>query len=236
MRETRRLRDRTPVRRAATAGALVVVAVGPLSACSAASDGIDVSAEGQVSYACALVERVGDEYGGPADWETIVGDAADPGSVAASSAAALLGGLQGGSLAEHPELTEAAADMVSGISRASGEQIEAGIVAMQSACADVPASADDATQDGQAAYACALAASVREEHGAVAEWGDGLTSPAWRAAGATAALVGAANGGAIPGSEDLAESARDVLQSVTLLDDALMQSAIDDFAAACDAR
>lgn len=222
------------LRRAVAVGAAAPVAL--LTGCIAGPPtGPDVSQEGQVAYGCALVDRVGDEDAAPEDWDSIVGDDADPGSVATLAAAALLGGLQGGSLDEHPELTAAAADAIRAVSLADLDGLGDAVLAMQAGCDGVRAGGD-ASPEGQVAYACALAASVRAEHGAVEQWGSVLESPAWRAAGAAAALVGALNGGAVPGTEDLAQGASDMQAAPAALDEERMQTGIDAFVQGCAAR
>lgn len=197
--------------------------------------GPDVSQEGQVAYGCALIERVGAEDSAPEDWGSMIGDDADPGSVATLAAAALLGGAQNGSLVEHPELTEAAADAFRAFATVDVDGIGDAVLAMQVGCDGVGA-AGDASPEGRIAYACALAESVRAEHGAVEQWRGGLESPAWRAAGAASALVGGFNGGTVPGAEGLAEGAAEMQLAALTLDEAGMQTGIDAFVQWCAAR
>src|SRR5690625_7658342 len=65
-----------------------------VSACGGGSS--DVSPEGQIDYACALIDDVKEKRTAPDDWGTPIGDDADPAIIQAASAAALAGAMTGG--------------------------------------------------------------------------------------------------------------------------------------------
>ncbi len=216
----------------ATVGAgASLLAVVALAGCAApAGTGVDVTGDGQVAYACALA----DEAGSPAQWTSAVGDDADSEAIAASSSAALLGGVYGVALEGQPALSEAAAAYVRGLTRLDLEELERSLDDLRSACADAGLEpAGDPSSDGQRAYACGLAAALLDEHGDVETWGSPLEDPAWRESSAVAALGGGLSGTRIAGAENFSSSAQQIQRGTQTQDAELVQGALDSVIADC---
>lgn len=177
-----------------------------LAGCSEDS-GLDTSPQGQVAYACALSAQIEDAT----TWQSTVGDEADPSAVAAVAVATLLGGNSLYTPPGHPDLTAAATDLLQAFQAFDVEGLQEATVAIQDGCSSVGVPEDLAVdQAGQITYACALVAAAESEHGEVSSWGRIGEDPAWLEISSGAALVGAMNGGAIPGAEHLDDAASDL--------------------------
>lgn len=226
---------RTPsTRRRAGTTVLAVLVTGALAACSSDGEDLDTTPGGQVAYACALAEQIGDEHPAPEDWGTAIGADAEPGAVAASALAALLGGATGFAHPDHPELAEPAVGIVRSVQRMDLDGIEDGLADVRAACVDVDGTApEDLGQAGQVAYACALARSVTDERGEVSTWGGILEDPAWTETMAAAALVGAFTGGPVPGAEAVGDALADVVTGVSRADAEQVQSGLEDLVGSC---
>lgn len=213
---------------------LAVLVTGALAACSSDDEGLDTTPGGQVAYACALAEQIGDEHPAPEDWGTAIGADAEPGAVAASALAALLGGATGFAHPDHPELAEPAADIVRSVQRMDLAGIEDGLTGVRAACVDVDGTPpEDLGQAGQVAYACDLARHVTDERGEVSTWGGVAEDPAWTETMAAAALVGAFTGGPVPGAEDLGDASADVVAGVSRADAEQVQAGLEDLVGSC---
>lgn len=218
--------------RFSAAGALLgVLTLGALAGCAApGGTGADVTDDGQVAYACALA----DEAGSPEQWTSGVGDDADPEAIAASSSAALLGGVNGVAVESQPALSEAAAAYVRGLSTLDLEELEASLDDLRSACADAGIEpSGDPSSDGQRAYACDLAVAVLDEHGDVETWGSPIEDPAWRESSAVAALGGGLTGTQLADAETLSASAQQIQRGLQTQDLELVQTALDGLSADC---
>ncbi len=215
-----------------TAGAMLgLLTVGALAGCAAPDHAdADVSDVGQVAYACALAG----EAGSPGQWSSAVGDDADPEAIAASSSAALLGGVYGIALEGQPALSEAAAAYVRGLTRLDLEELEGSLDDLRAACADAGIDpAGDPSADGRRAYACDLAAAVLDEHGDVQTWGSLLEDSAWRESSAVAALGGGLTGTQLTGAEGLSASAQQIQRGTQTQDLELVQTALDEISTDC---
>ncbi|HLR55833.1 MAG TPA: hypothetical protein VK096_03630 [Actinomycetales bacterium] len=113
---------------------LAIGATLALSGCGAS--GADVSPEGQIDYACALIDDVKEKRTAPDDWGTPIGDDADPAIIQAASAAALAGAMTGGGSESSAAMGEAAMDVLQSVSRAQMESMQEGVDAFAQACSD----------------------------------------------------------------------------------------------------
>src|SRR5690625_3754369 len=87
-------------RKFATATILAAAATLTLSACG--NSGPDVSAEGQIDYACALIDDVKENQPSvEGDWSLRIGDQTDPAMLKVMAAASLAGGGTGGRCGGH---------------------------------------------------------------------------------------------------------------------------------------
>src|SRR5699024_2966896 len=100
------------------------------------SSDADVSAQGQLAYACALAGHLTDEHGAFDNWGSI---GQEPAWHEAASVGALFGGLNGQVLPEHPELSQAGRELVAGTSRVNAGQLQAGLEDINAHCEDVEA-------------------------------------------------------------------------------------------------
>lgn len=195
----------------------------------------DVSPEGQIHFACELVAHVGEERDDAAEWESFVGEDADPIVSELAAAASLVGAVGGYTLPDHPELSESGVVVIRGIMSIDGAAIEDGLDQMISACEGADTDGQvDVSQEGQGAYACALAEYVTEEHGEPHTWGSIGEEPAWHMAGSVGALFGGANGYVLPGYESQAESGLNLVTGVGRLDSGAIASGLASVVAACD--
>jgi len=116
---------------------IVPLAIGAtlaLSGCGAS--GGDVSPEGQIDYACALIDDVKEKRTAPDDWGTPIGDDVDPAIIQAASAAALAGAMTGGGSESSAAMGEAAMEILQAVSRAQSESMQEGVDDFAQACAD----------------------------------------------------------------------------------------------------
>lgn len=195
--------------------------------------GPDVSAEGQVAYACELAANAHENYDFT-DMEEYIGENADPGISEAAAAASLVGAVSGYALPEHLELSEAGADIFRGINTVDLEMIETAVGDMAVHCEDASSVSPDISADGQAAYSCALAGHVREEHGPSETWGGIGEEPAWHQAGAVAALFGGANASSLVGHEEHAEDSQELILGVSQLNPERIDESLESIVEACD--
>lgn len=210
------------------ASALGIVALVGCAPTSGA--GADVSVAGQVSYACALSE----EAGVPSEGSSAIGDDAAPEAVAAAGAVALLGGVYGYSIEDHPELSTSAASYVRGLATQNIAVLDESLEDVRAGCSDAGIEpTGDVSPEGQRAYACALADGILSEHGAVDSWGELLDDPAWYQSSAVAALGGALTGTVLTGAEDLSENAAQIQRGTQTRDLELVQTGLDGVVASC---
>lgn len=94
----------------------------------------DVTEEGQIRYACALAEHVSEEHGAAESWGGLQEEHAWH---EVASVAALFGGVNGQVLSEYPELSEASADVIQGVSTLNLEQLQSGLDDITEGCAEV---------------------------------------------------------------------------------------------------
>lgn len=94
----------------------------------------DVSAKGQVAYACALAGRVADERDAVDDWGVFGEERAWHESM---SIGALFGALNGQVLADHTGLSDAGRELVSGVVRVDVDQVQTGLEDINAQCEDV---------------------------------------------------------------------------------------------------
>ncbi|WP_293698793.1 hypothetical protein [uncultured Agrococcus sp.] len=199
------------------------------------ADSPDVSPEGQVHFACALVAHVSEERGDVGGWVSFVGEDADPGASELAAAASLVGAVGGYTLPDYPELSESGVVVIQGIMTIDGAAIEDGLNQMISACEGVDTDGQaDVSQGGQGAYACALAEYVMEEHGEPHTWGSIGQEPAWHMVGSVGALFGGANGYVLPGYESQAESGLNLVTAVGRLDSGTIVAELGSVVAECD--
>lgn len=100
----------------------------------------DVSLQGRVAYACALVEHIHTEHGDAHTWKgSPLGNDANPAWIEALSAATLLGALQG--VTQLPgygkELSKGARDVLIGVNRGKPDQLQHGLDTIRAKCADM---------------------------------------------------------------------------------------------------
>ncbi len=100
------------------------------------SSDADVSAQGQVAYACALAGHLADEHGPIDSWGNI---GQEPAWHEAASIGALFGGLNGQVLPDYPELSEAGHELVAGVSRVKADQLQTGLDEINAHCEGVEA-------------------------------------------------------------------------------------------------
>ena len=195
----------------------------------------DVSPEGQISFACALASHVSEERGDVAEWGSFIGEDANPGVSELAAAASLVGAVAGYTLPDHPELSESGTLVIQGIMRVDEAAIADGLDQMISACdgADTGGQAD-VSQEGQGAYACALAEYVIAEHGESSTWGTLGEEPAWHLAGSVGALFGGANAYVLPEYESQAESGNNLVSGVGRLDGETIDAELAAVVAECD--
>jgi|SRR5690625_2266584 len=130
----RRLANSVPTSRKFASLAIIgTAATLMLTACG--SSGADVSAEGQINYACALIEDVTDQRASVADWELRIGDETDPAMISAIGAAALTGGMTAGGADVSEAMQGAGRDIFSGISRLDAEILQEGVDVFAKECA-----------------------------------------------------------------------------------------------------
>lgn len=208
-----------PGRRAGTALAAAAAAALSFSGCMLFGSEPDVTPEGQAAYACALAENALEDRSDVTDWDPSLGEGADNAVSQALAAGSLVGGAAGYELSDHPELSEAGAEVFSAFSRLELETLAESLDDMLTACGDVDASGSaDVSVDGQAEYACALADYVVEEHGPSENWGGLEEEPAYHLVSSVSALFGGLNSSELPGSEDQAEAASTVITGVQMND------------------
>lgn len=191
------------------------------------------SVEGQVAYACALAEHVRAERGEPATWTTFVGDRADPGAVEAAAVGSLLGGSAAYTLEDHADLSEAGGDVFQAVSRVDPAALETALGEVEEGCVDVDTGSPDVSEEGRVGFACDLAKAVVDEHGDWDTWGGLGEDPVWHQVASIGALVGGANGYAVPGSEELSDRGKDLISGISRADGEAIDQALDGFVDAC---
>lgn len=96
------------------------------------ADDADVSHSAQITYACGLIDYVQDEHGSDADeWEKFGQDRAWH---EVTSAAALVGSLNGQELPDHEELSKAGKTIYQGMTRVKSDLLQESIDDFASAC------------------------------------------------------------------------------------------------------
>lgn len=193
----------------------------------------DVSAMGQVQYACALVDKVNKERPEVVEWGSFIGEDAEPGMAEALAAGSLVGGSPGYSLPAFPELSAAGADLVQSLSRVDIDGIEAALGAMTVECDGITGPSVDVSSDGQGVYACALAEYVLDEHGDSSTWGAIGVEPAWHMAASVGALFGGMNASVLPEYEEQAEASRNLVGAVMFLDSDRTTAELQNVVAEC---
>src|SRR5690625_6554908 len=121
-------------RKFATATILAAAATLTLSACG--NSGPDVSAEGQIDYACALIDDVKENQPSvEGDWSLRIGDQTDPAMLKVMAAASFAGGGTGGGAPVSEGMQGAAKDIFAGIASLNAEKIKGGVDVCAGACA-----------------------------------------------------------------------------------------------------
>lgn len=200
-----------------------------LASCSSNSvTEVDVSAEGQTAYACALAEHVHTEHGAPESWANFIGDETGPGAREVSSVGALTMG------AENDGFSDIGEQLIEGTNRVDIEALSVGLDAMQDACDRVEGIVHaDVSHDGQLEYACALARRITEMHGDAASWVSDADATAWSSAVSVSALTGAMNGQRLAGHEALSDAGRNLLSALNRLDAEHANEGLEEFQSAC---
>lgn len=215
-------------------GVSALVGISGCASLPGGSASSDVSPEGQVRYACALVTHVSEEHGEFSEWDAFIGEEANPGVSELAAAASLVGAIAGYALADHPELSEGGVDVFQGITRVDGAAVTSGLDQMIAECKEIDTGAAvDASHTGQGAYACALAEYVIDEHGEARTWGSIGEEPAWHMVGSVGALFGGVNAYVLPEHEAQAEAARTLITAVTRLDGARIDAELASIVAEC---
>lgn len=110
--------------------------VSALSAAGCSSGGgaePDISAEGQLSYACALIEDLSEHHEPVASWGDPVGDEADPAWISAVAAFSMFGGTLGAD--QHlGSLSEAGTRGVRAFTRLDVDEVQDAFDSIDSAC------------------------------------------------------------------------------------------------------
>lgn len=105
-----------------------------VTACSGPG-GQDVSAEGRIDYACALITEVKENHGPVESWDLNIGPEADPAMDMISAAAGLAGAVTGGGGDDIPdEMADAAAEIYKGLAQLKPEVMDGGIDQFYDAC------------------------------------------------------------------------------------------------------
>lgn len=194
----------------------------------------DVSAEGQIVYACELATTLSENT----DFTTIesfIGEDADPAMSEAASTASLVGATAAYTLSDYPDLSEAGREVFSGISRLDLELIDSAIGDMAAECEDVPScGSPDITPDGQAAYACALASEILEEQSPAETWGPLGEESAWHQVASVGILFGGANASFLEGHEGQAAAGQDLLAGVMQFKVDSIEESLEAIAEDCD--
>lgn len=242
---------RTAVRRAMVGAAAASVAI-TIAGCpasggepqaseteqTASSDAPDISTDGRIDYACALAQDVkADDH--PFTAKTLgIGDDADAEEFEASGAAGLLGAASGTHLPGHEKLSDAAANVYTGMTTVDLKKLNGGIAELDQHCTDrdLPKGDPDVSDKGRVAYACALAKDLKAHDDPVSSWtfepGDHADPAQHKAAGA-AGLLGAMVGGTVPGHAKLSDAGRVIYEGLTQINVKRVQQGIDDLARGC---
>lgn len=229
----------TTMRRRAAASA-VLLSVAGVSGC-AGGGGPDVSAEGQVAYACVLAARAAAGLQSPDDWESLemIGESAEPAAVELAAAGSLAGGIAAFEIPGHGGISAAGKDLVGGVSQMNVGALEDALGRMNAACdQEVPERPPEehTSAEGRVVYACALAEYVREERGDAGTWGGIGEEPALHEAGSVGALLGGLNGHVMPEAPAVSTEGAAVVRSVTVLDADGVDASLDAVISACQAR
>lgn len=124
----------TPARRKFL-GIVLVSAAATLTLAACGASNADISAEGQIDYACALIDDVKAAKKSPEGWTMQVGDDADPAMINAAAAASLAGALTGGGADVSAEMASAGRDIFAGLSRLDAEILQDGVDSFAKECA-----------------------------------------------------------------------------------------------------
>lgn len=144
---------------------MALVAVG----CSSSNgSSVDVSPEGQLSYACALVSDIVEEHHDVESWTMAVGDEADPALHQFVAALSLLGAPIG-VREDQGSLSEAATTGFLSFQRFVVDDVQSAVDELDSACEEheLPEGDHDVSTEGQAEYGCALIKDVMSDDGTV---------------------------------------------------------------------
>src|SRR5690625_3125085 len=217
-----------------------VICVLLLSACSSSS--LDVSAQGQVNYACALAESASEMLEEDPDWVPDPAPGSDPMLDLLASSAALLGAFTAGGQDVSQELQDAARDTVSGVFQVDSTVLADSLEVIVQEC-DADSGIEpsgDVSDKGRISFACALIADVKENDGPVDEqWQMKIgpdTPEAQVKAISAGILVGGATGGAQEASSEMADAGGRLYQAISRVDAKMLQEGIDDLNSACDAH
>lgn len=205
---------------------------------TASQDEPDLSKAGRVDYACALAQDVkADDH--PFTEKTLqIGDRADAGEFEISGASGLLGAVSGTRLPGHEKLSDAAANVYTGMTAVDLKKLNGGVAELAQHCTDrdLPKGDPDVSDKGRVAYACALAKDLKAHDDPVSSWtftaGDDADPAQHKAAGA-AGLLGATVGGTVPGHAKLSDAGRVIYEGLTRLRPEKVQQGIDDLAREC---
>lgn len=210
---------------------------GTAAGATGAAQGPDVSAAGQVDYACALVTDVGAQHDSVDSWFTGIGDKADPATHQVAGAVGLLGAVVGAHLEGFTDLSEGATTILTGISTIDTERMQDGLDMVIAGCQEheLPAKQPDISPDGQIDYACALAADATKS-GPVRDWFTGVgddVDPAIHELAGAAGLSGAMTASELAGHQPLSDAGTDIFQGITILDPEQVQQGLDAMVDSC---
>lgn len=211
-----------------------------LSACSSSSP--DISARGQLNYACALAESVSEKLQDDPDWDPGPGPESDPMLDLMTSSATLLGAMTAGGPEVSEQMENAARDTLVGVSRLNTEVLTDSLQSIVEECdssdTDFEASGD-ISDEGRITYACALITDVKKNDGPVDDkWelkiGPETPQPQIKAISA-GVLMGVMTGGAPAASEEMTDAGSKLTEALSRADREMFQEGIDDLSAACAA-
>lgn len=123
-----------PLTRKIATFSLVLAATVTLSACSSEPD---TSPEGQIEYACALMNDIKENSPYVSEWDVRIGDETPNELLQAMGAASLVGGATGGGEGIPEEMHDAGRDIVRGVSRIDEEYLQNGVNALIRECASL---------------------------------------------------------------------------------------------------
>jgi|SRR5690625_1453317 len=123
-----------PFTRKTTTLGLVLAATVTLGACSSKPD---TSAEGQIEYACALMNDIKENSPYVSEWDVRIGDKTPNELLKAMGAASLVGGATAGGEGIPEEMHAAGKEIVRGVSTINEEYIQDGVNALIRECASL---------------------------------------------------------------------------------------------------